>query len=184
MGAANEQGNDPNFLQRYAALPPQKTDADFNRWLEQSDDILNLLEHDLRGDILIEDKTGIYWESKGKPLLNEIGIRFVVGYLRHFANKNTYMSDLGEDRVGEICLATTLSLTDALFFRWVEFGINPDNFSVIVEHVNNIIEFAARRAMHGGERKFLKQTENIVRHYTSNPKEGGIGLPNIFGGKR
>ena len=173
------QQPDDNFLQRYIQPTAAKPDNDFNKWLEQSDDILNLLEHDLRGDVLIEDKGGIFWQRKGRPLLNDYGISFVIGYIRHFTNKNTYMSNIDDRRVSTICLTTSIAITDALFYRWREFGISPDNFGVIVEHINNFVEFAARRAMGGGERKFLKQTESIIRHYANQPKQG-FSIPNPF----
>lgn len=174
MADANTQSQDlrnPNFMGR---------DSDFNRWLEQADDLLAYLEHDLRSDSLVDREGRLQWVTTGQPLLNEKGIRFIISSLRHICNKNTYMSNLDQKRVNTICLFTANSITKALFFNWREFGVSPDYYDVIIEKVNNVLELALRRGMNEGERKFLKSVEHIQRIIEQPQEQGQGGIFNIF----
>lgn len=164
-------------------------DADFSKWLEQFNEELLLLEHDLRGDYVAQEANQMVWKASNHRLMNERGIRHVTGYLRSIANKNTYVSNLqNEDAVMRIALSATQTLTKTLFLNSDAFDLDINYFDDIIERCANICELALRRPMFAGEREFLGNTEGSVRSVSTPTQQPGLlgGIGGLFrpGGRR
>lgn len=180
-------------------VPPQavnvsysrNVDAEFSRWAEQFNEELLYFEHDLRGEFLNQKGDTPKWEAGGDRVLNEKGIRYIIGEIRSIANKNTYLSNIEEadrNRIYAIIVSAINTITDNLLFNHVEYELDARNLDSIIEKCANMIEFAVRRPLLAGERRFLKDTHTSSE--VVNRQEGGGGGPiggimSIFrGGKK
>jgi len=178
-------------------LPPQNLDERTIRWMESSDDLLLLLEHDLKGEYMVveemeDGRISEKWvrdPDNTTPQLNDLGIRFVIGTLRLIANKNTYLSyfksegDSAEKRIMDICKYTSVAYTNNIFLNINRFGIKDTTAAdLIVEKMNNVMETAMRRAIGGKERLAITGAMRTVETISQQPKQQGGGLGGIFGG--
>lgn len=167
-------------------------DAEFSRWAEQFNEELLYFEHDLRGEYLDTKDNTPNWKVGGDRLLNEKGIRYLIGDLRSIANKNTYLSNIEESdryRIYDIIVSSLNTITDNLLFNHQEYALEARNLDSIVEKCANIIEFSVRRPLLAGERRFLKDThtssESVVRNEAPSGSNPIGGLMTIFrGGKK
>ncbi len=134
------------------------------KWLEDSAGILEELEHDFRGEELIETKSGYFWKRTGEPIMNDKGIRSVLSSIRHITNKNTFMSNVTSKRVSDLCFDTQSTITTELFYKYQEFGIAPEYFTKVVIMISNVIELALRRAEGAGDRRAITgMSQNITK---------------------
>lgn len=104
-----DQGNtDPN-QQGMSAQAYQNIQGQENNlivWQLELDNILERIEHLLKGHVLKEDgKGGIdYVEPDDKRLivLNEYGVQMVMNFISFYLNRNTILSNYKEERIYEI----------------------------------------------------------------------------------
>jgi hypothetical protein len=138
----------------------EKQDAELTRWQLMVEDIILELEHDFRGEIFMEDENK--WEVKGESLMNEKGIRSIIGVLRASVHKILFLSNLTEDDVYLITRDTHIELACLLAQNIDNFEIKKAYLSSILNKVVFITYEGLRRAFMGGERTFLKQTERRI----------------------
>ena len=178
MDNAN-QPQQPNEVP-YAPLPynyspslaPISQNASLTMWIEQSDDLIEQLEHDLRGDAYNaeEDK----WGRGDRPQLNDRGIRSVISIVRPIISKNTFLSNINEDDVFRVCKSTQRKAARLLFKNAEKFEIQTGHHETIQEIINNYVEFAVRRAMDQGEREFLSKSTQESRIIQPSQQQGGL----------
>ncbi len=152
-------------------------DSDLTRWMEHIEDVLTQLEHDLAGEIY-DDESGEWREVPGARIMNDRGINATTKFIRAYANRNTFFSDLSEERVLDICRHASFAFNDLLFYNWQEFEINLTYYSTVHNEVITIIEMALRRAISGAERASITKLEQVHRVYqtTEQPRGGILGM--------
>jgi len=161
------------------SMPIQATDPQLGRWVESADDLLQLLEYDLACKHIVykENKDGgitTDWirDEGVEPLMNEQGIRFIIGKLRTVCSRNTFLSDLDENRVYQIGLLTSMSITANLYVRMKEFGVKDTiTCDLIIEEINNVMELALRRAINRGEAKGLFSMHKTIESLQNRPQQ-------------
>ena len=182
---------EPQSSQAVNLTYSRNVDAEFSRWAEQFNEELLYFEHDLRGEYLKQPDNGEApeWTIGGDRVLNEKGIRYIIGELRAIANKNTYLSNVEErdrGRINEMVVTIICTITDNLLFNHEAYQLEARHLDSLVEKCANIIEFAVRRPLLAGERRFLKDThtssESVVRNNEGQGPVGGI--MSIFRGGR
>lgn len=166
-------------------IPEKQMDNDFSRWLEVVDDILNFLEHDLRGDVYDEKTESWLPPDEGhKKIINKDGIRAIMSLTRTVVNKNTFVTRLEEKQINMMTLQLNLDLIDLLFQKGDDFEVDPKMMTVIEDKIMFFIYNALSRARDGGERAFLstttKRVELISDKQQKDKKRGGF--LGIFGG--
>lgn len=121
--------------------------------------LLNDIIHGLRGEIKEENEEGgIIWNSIGKPLMNEKGVRAIIVDLSHTLSQNTTLSNLEEDEVGKITVECGKVVISKLAIRYAEWQVDKADLSTIVLTITQPIFFALKRAMKEGDKKFFKTT--------------------------
>ena len=167
-----------------AYTPPRQDD--FFRYLEDAEEELYRFRLFLEGKEMLKDDEGNIEvrNTAGEPMLNQKGIHFVMTCLAPICTKNTYVSNLNEERMYELCESTANAFAIGLFKGMVGrrhengtsgyYGIKKENFESICEAVNNFVEMSLRRAIDEGERGVIRsnRTENVTRSIVS---EGGGG---------
>lgn len=159
-------------------------DGDVTKWIEQFNEELIYLEHDFKGEYLDQSGDTPKWVGVNNAVLNDKGIRYIIGEIRSIANKNTFLSNLEErdrERVYDILVSILNTITDNLLYNHRTYDLDYRNFDSIVEKCANILEFAIRRPLLAGERRFLKDTSTEHRIVNTGPVgQAAGGLMSIF----
>lgn len=147
-------------------------EADFARWLEEGNDLLARFYHDMRGEELDETATDLHWRKVGDPLINEIGARKLIAFLRPLISKNTFVSETGEMEAAKLKLALTNQISKDLFIHSRRYQIQPSSITHITIMAYPFINFAINRALGGAEKELLKQTTQQSIVLTPQQQEG------------
>jgi hypothetical protein len=145
----------------------------------------------------VEDSfRGVYATESGslvrveEPLMNEAGIKAVMGMLRSIVNRNTIMSHLTEDDVPRIHKFYAMRLNKILFLEGKRYGILDLAPKIRISTMClGLITSTLKRAENGGERNFWRHSIYEINMKSQGDSSGGGGLAGfvkgmIFGGKK
>lgn len=165
----------------YQATPTQH-DPQQTRWQLEVIDILADLEHDLKGEVWDSDTSK--YKQVGEPRVNEIGLRDLMSFVRTHVNKVSFLTNLNEDDVNQICQEARVDLAELLLFNWQEYKIEKTNLNTLVEMIDHFIFLALMRSKDEGERIFLGKTYSRAdRVITGDSQQKKSWLPMNLGGK-
>lgn len=187
-------------LSPYAYNSIQSQDSNLIVWQLELDNILERIEHLLKGDIVTEDENGNIKYSKPKDksliVLNDYGVQLIMNQVSFYLNRNTILSNYKEDRIYEILYDLGNELADLVFINYEKMGLigveKKSRASVLIMNILHIVESAYNRALSGEERGSLRearvvtQTESVGNNNPRNPQannRGGFSI-NPFRGFR
>ena len=145
------------------------------------DNILEKIEHLLRGDVIRTDEAtgelGYFApEDDELVLLNEYGVQLIMNIISTYLNRNTILSFYDLDRIYEILNTLGEEISDVIFCNYESMGMISESkksrYPLLVISLLNIIESTYRRSLEGGERESLR-TGRIVTQSDS------LGRPNM-----
>ena len=136
-----------------------------------SDDILDKIEHFLKGDIIKVDKEGnVFYEAQSNQdlvLLNSYGVNIIMQILGNYVNRNTNLSFYDEARVNEILADFGDELADFVLCNYERIGLDTEykksRYKLLVLNILHIIESAYRRALMGKEREGINSTRIVTQ---------------------
>ncbi len=149
----------------------------------ESEDILEKIEHFLKGDKIKEADGEIFYETQKNDdlvILNEYGVNSIMQILGNYVNKNTNLSYYDEERINEILGDLGDEVAAFLFCNYEKMGLTTEfkksRYKLLVLNMLHIIESAYRRALQG------KALESINSNNINISQNEGIGMynrPNI-----
>lgn len=143
---------------------PFQNDSNFNKaWELSSDDVIEMVEHILRGHKKKRDGSYDTTHEKEWRLMNELGIFRTITAMQAVLNKNTYLSNFDEIKTFELIRYFSIYYAEILAYYYKEFDLKVDYLDYIHELVTDTLAFAIQRQMGGGERSLRTQPENIQR---------------------
>jgi hypothetical protein len=141
---------------------PSKDPAQ-SMWELDAQDLINELIHIVKGHIK-DYKTGEWIEREGFEIMNDNGINdLVVIPLHSIANKNTYLSNLDEERVYYLIRTNRIKIVKLIGFHYNEYGISKNRRDFVVDIITTVMATAIFRCKDGGERRGRFSTE--IRKY-------------------
>jgi len=146
-------------------------DPNLIEWQLELDNILERIEHLLRGDTIGQDKQGnvSYIPAKNDDLkpLNEYGVQFLMNFLSFYLNRNTILSNYSEERIKTILYDIGYELTDQIYLNYEKMGLDTPQkqkrYAIIVLQLVHIIESAYNRAYQGRELDSLRTARNVMQ---------------------
>ena len=96
------------------------------KWQLELDNILERIEHILRGDILFSENGKTGWKKNPDHtqwILNEYGVNEIMRVLSSYLNRNTILSDYTEEEIREKVLDFGLEMNDLIFTKYEEMGL-------------------------------------------------------------
>jgi len=190
----NESIENRNRAAQFAYSANQSTfasnqDPNLIEWQLELDNILERIEHLLKGDVLKPDEEGniIYVPAISDDLkpLNEYGVQFLMNFLSFYLNRNTILSNYDDTRINEILFDLGWELTDQIYLNFEKMGLDTPQkqkrYPVIVLSIVHTIESAYNRAYKGGERESLRTARSVIQ---SDPLGKMNQLPNMNLGKQ
>ncbi len=189
-----EQGNKINELAGFASTSMQQQDSNLIIWQLELDNILERIEHLLKGDVVTEDAEGnmIYTIPKDKSLiiLNDYGVQLIMNVISFYLNRNTILSNYDEVRIYEILFDLGNELTDVIDINYEKMGLSAiekkSRCILLILNILNTIESAYKRSLSGGERDSLRSARVVTQtlspagsmiHPIQSRKHGGFLNP-------
>lgn len=167
-----QQRPDPRMYAQNSAFAPQFQD-NLIKWQLELDNILERCEHILRGDKLVFDNGSLIWKANENPkdnILNEYGVQEVVRILSMYLNRNTILSDYDDIEIKEKVLDFGRELNDLFFMKYEEMGLlgleKRKNYPMLIREMVDIVHSSYKRALHGGEKRSLREARQITQSET------------------
>lgn len=163
--------------------PPeyQPKDPDLMKWQLATFDLIEEMKHELRCEMWNEEKKAWLRPEKMLPLVNEIGINGLMGFVTSMANKNTILSNLKENDINEIMMVLCDRIADHMFLNWQEYKITKENMDMVFGKLEMFCFMSLKRAQDEGERQFLKQTERRTEIFRTGDEQQKQKLPGWLG---
>ncbi len=142
------------------------------------DNILERIEHLLKGEKLVIDKKGNAFYQKSEEedrSFNEYGVQFLMNIMSFYLNRNTVLSNYSAERINEILFDLGNELTDQIFLNYEKMGMNTKDkrkrYSMIVLELIHTVESAYNRALGGGERESLRTARMVTQNADPVPRQ-------------
>lgn len=186
----NQWANDPRTHSRHSSFMSRQ-ESDMARWQLELNDILERIEHILKGDKPEFREGNIIWTDnpeKDQNTLNDRGVKEVLKILAIYVNRNTILSDYEDDEIRVVLLDFGKRLNNLLFMKYDEYGMENEEkrkeYEMIVGAVCDIIYSAYKRAKHGGERRSIREMVSIQHSSQTGMSPDGRVVINAGGGQQ
>lgn len=148
--------------------------------LLESEDLISLIDHEFRGEVLIikrDEKTGELfevWETKRKPIINNnSAIEDIIRILRFMGlNKVSLLTNIDDRVLNNKLRDFEHRLADLFFLKRKDWNMvkeeMPINYSMIV----SIVEDAIYRAKDGGLLKVMRSNFQMQEYKDTSAKPG------------
>ena len=154
-------------------------DTNLITWQLELDNILERIEHLLKGDILEEDSDGnvkyIKAENKDLVVLNDYGVQLIMNLVSFYLNRNTILSNYKELRIYEILYDLGNELADLMYINYEKMGLNTiekkSRSAVLGLNILHILESAYNRALEGAERDSLRSARVVTQTVNQQPNQ-------------
>ena len=178
-----DQANKINELSGFTsnAMFNQSQNDNLIIWQLELDNILERIEHLLKGDIIKDDGQGnvIYQTPTDKSLiiLNDYGVQLVMNIISFYLNRNTILSNYDEIRIFNILFDLGNELADVIYINYEQMGMvsieKKSRHEILILNILHTIESAYNRALSGGERDSLRSARVVTQSLTP----GGTSFP-------
>ncbi len=177
----NQEGSQLGSMGNSMGMRP---DPNLIEYQLELDNILERIEHLLRGDILVTDDEGSVAYTTNPDteqiIFNEYGVQFLMNIMSFYLNRNTILSNYNEQRINQILYDLGYEITDQIFMNYENMGMDTKDkrkrYSIIVMELVHTVESAYNRALKGGERESLR-TARSVTQTVNNQGNAGQVLP-------
>ncbi|GAG25571.1 unnamed protein product, partial [marine sediment metagenome] len=123
--------------------------------------------------------------TEPQRMVNEAGLRVITTILRGYLNKNIILSNLDSNMINKVAMDNTLDIIRFIYMTYDKYEIKKENFSVIVNLIDNNVYSALLRAKDGFFVNHLSTTQRYIEQSSVTTqdkiKEKKKLLPNLFG---
>ena len=148
----------------------QAQDSNLIMWQLELDNILERIEHLLRGDIVKMDKEEnvTYDRPKDKSLiiLNNYGVQLIMNVTSFYLNRNTILSTYDDSRIKDILYDLGNELADVVYINYEKMGMDTiekkSRYEILILNILHTIESSYNRALSGGERDSLRSARVVT----------------------
>ena len=179
--AMKEKDNKINELSGFASntVFNQNQDNNLIIWQLELDNILERIEHLLKGDIIKDDGEGNITyeipEDKSLVILNNYGSQLIMNIISFYLNRNTILSNYDDKRIYEILFDLGNELADVVYINYEKMGMTSmekkSRHEILILNILHTIESAYNRSLGGGERDSLRSARVVTQNLTP----GGLG---------
>ncbi len=168
-----QKDNKINELSGYTSntMLNQAQETNLIMWQLELDNILERIEHLLKGDIVQDDGAGniVYTEPKNKSLiiLNNYGVQLIMNVISFYLNRNTILSNYDETRIYAILFDLGNELADVVYINYEKMGMDcmekKSRHEILILNILHTIESAYNRSLGGGERDSLRSARVVTQ---------------------
>ncbi len=152
-------------------------------WQLELDNILERIEHLLKGDIIKEDGQGgfsyVAPEDKRLIVLNHYGVQLIMNFISFYLNRNTILSNYKEERIYEILHDLGYELSDLIYINYETMGLDTvekrSRSTMLTMNVLHMIESSYMRALAGEERDSLRKARIVTQNQPLAAPSNNVG---------
>ena len=151
----------------------QPHNENLTKWTLETYDNLEVLENDLKGNVW-DEETG-RWKKKYNSYINEEGVNTIMSYIRSHVSKTLLLGNLKEEMKDNICKEVCEDVVKFIQFNHKRYAIDVNNWDLVLNMIDHVVEIFLSRVLHGGERDRLSQTQKfheVVTHKAEEEKKG------------
>lgn len=170
-----------DFLRALPFMKGYQHDPDFSRWQLDPKDVLELIEHSLRGEVWRASGDSGTWETPDgvTPMMNERGIQFILKKVTTVVNRVVIMSNLDEVAMNELLEDTSFFLASNMvrrFWPTNDWEMDFKDFDEVYWMIMVLVESCLNRAKLDGERRKLYEASKMSETHVidESQKKGGI----------
>ncbi|KKN39987.1 hypothetical protein LCGC14_0737580 [marine sediment metagenome] len=178
------QENKINELSGYTsnAVMNQTQDTNLIVWQLELDNILERIEHLLKGDIIKSDAEGnaeyVTPTDNSLVILNDYGVQLIMNVVSFYLNRNTILSNYSEERINNILYDLGNELADVVYINYETMGMTTmekkSRHELLILNILHTIESCYNRSLGGGERDSLRSARVVTQSLTPS---GSMGNP-------
>lgn len=158
--------------------PPPLPDQDFFKYRIDTNDIIESIEHQLKGEVLTTNKDGEqFYVTKFDRWVNDEGINKILHVIySNGLNKNVFLGNLTHDEIMYKMKSLKKKIALLLFQKYNDFEIKREMRSLVVSTIINQVHSGLSRCEGGREADQLSTATTRLESYAHNEKErqGGI----------
>jgi len=140
------------------------------------------LEHQLKGEIF--NPATKEWDTKGKPLLNDEGIKWVETYLTQYISIDKIVTALTDEEVSRIARDARLNVVNKFYVCYKDFDIQKSDLSPLVDIIDHFVFSNLTSSRDATLLEFMKPTYHREETFKPiEPKHWYSGIIHPFGGK-
>lgn len=137
--------------------------------LDMSEQI-NLLEHDFRGEWF--DFKAQEWKPSGMRMMNDEGVRALIGIMHNYLTPNTWLSNLNDSDIEKIMKPFHLKLAALLVDKQEEWEIEDAYMRITVQKMTDTTLLAMKRSLFHKTLDALSQSSKFYEQREIAPKKG------------
>lgn len=175
--------NDPRSNSRLSSFSSIENE-NLVKFQLQLDDILERIEHILRGDIPKFKDGHIIWTDNPHPeknSLNENGVQEFMGILAMYVNRDVIMGDYSNKEINIKVFDFGRRLNNLVFMKDAELGIDTEEkrkgCDMLIGKMVDIVHATYKRALDGAEKRSLREMISISQA-TSTQLGAGVTVNN------
>lgn len=176
MEQSPQQPSNMQSNESYIRGMAQQADSSFLMYQLETDEILEEIEMNLRGFDWDPKQRG--YMKKRTQIVNDDGISVIMTLIKSEVNRTKMLSDFEEKEIANIVQEFELNMVDLLASKYQDWEIDYRYLTGIRAMLGNAVFATYKRALQGGERKFLKGETKRVETYSE--KESGQSNPFSF----
>lgn len=168
----------PQIPQSYPMKLPDFPTQDFFFYRLFGGDIIDNLQHQLRGAVKIINKDGKeVWRQEYDAWANEEGISKIIGILYSCGvNKNIFLGNLSHDEIYQRCQSLWIKLAKIFTFGYITYGIKKENRDILIQMVIQQVHSALSRSEGGKEASHISDQVQKVEHRIEQGKQAKQGI--------
>lgn len=137
----------------YNPMPPQLS-PDVIRYRLESDDLLDNLRHDLKGEEWIDSK----WVPMYGRWINEQGLSTILSIASRYVNRGSYLANLTTDQINFKCHSLRIELARLVFKKYKLYEIDPAKRKLLIRKILDNIHLSLSRSENAFESQELGKT--------------------------
>ena len=168
-----QKDNKINELSAYVsnAMFNQSQESNLIMWQLELDNILERIEHLLKGDIITDDGKGniVFTTPTNTSLiiLNDYGVQLIMNVISFYLNRNTILSNYDDLRINNILFDLGNELADVVYINYEQMGMDSmekkSRHEILILNILHTIESAYNRSLGGGERESLRSARVVTQ---------------------
>lgn len=143
-------------------------------WQLELDNILERIEHLLKGDVIKTDLDGNLTYEKPEDesliILNDYGVQLIMNVISFYLNRNTILSTYIDARINNILYDLGNELADVIYINYEKMGMDciekKSRYEILILNILNTIESSYNRAIGGEERESLRTARIVTQSLT------------------
>jgi hypothetical protein len=188
--AQTKRTSDPRQFSQHSAFSVTP-DSNMIKWELELNDILEKMEHILKGDVPKFKEGHMIWDVCPHPeqnILNEHGVQEIMRVLAIYVNRDTILADYEPQEIKEIVFDFGREINNLVFMKYEKMGLDTESkrngYPMLIRELVDITHSTLTRAKFGqtarnlNTSRFVNQNENVnpQGNITVNAAGGNTGM--------